>query len=211
MLQPYAYISFSLVADPQLNSSATGNSPLTVTSLLIFSFKSLLHTEHRTSADFLTKECHLPSSCTRIKSLATEVPDLQHTLKGHRDIDQDWGNLCSAKIDRIGLQDRFLPPASPRRKFYEPNFLHPYLEEHWNHWLRHRFLTPSRNLLPSVWLDRLLQDHTHANRFLYFFSVVPKGLVSNSQCSHCAFYFSQEITDLNLKYKTIKVSDIIFH
>ena len=116
MLQPYAYISFSLVADPQLNSSATGDSPFTVTSLLIFFFKSLLidlgetvvcllHTVHRNSADFLAKECHLLSSCTRIKSLATVVPDPQHTLKGHQDRDQEWGTLCSAKTDRIGLQD----------------------------------------------------------------------------------------------------------
>ena len=126
MLQPYAYISFPLVADLQLNSSATGNSPFTVTSLRIFSFKSLLidlgetvlsllHTMHRNSADFLAKEYHLLSSCIRIKSLATVVPDLQHTLKGHQEQrpGMRYSVFCENRQNRpSGLEKAMAPHSS---------------------------------------------------------------------------------------------------
>lgn len=38
-----------------------------------------------------TEECRSPPGSTRMKSLATKVADLQYTLKGVQDRDQEWG------------------------------------------------------------------------------------------------------------------------
>lgn len=40
-----------------------------------------------------TKNWHLPYAFTRMKSLATVVADLQHTLKGIRSGEQKWDSL----------------------------------------------------------------------------------------------------------------------
>ena len=65
------------------------------------------------------KECCSPSGSTTTESLATTVTDLQVTLIGFQDWDQEWNTLCSGKTGRTGIQiDLF------RRKCYEINVLH---------------------------------------------------------------------------------------
>ena len=43
--------------------------------------------------DLRTKNCHLPCGSIRIRSLATVLDDLQHTLKGVQARDQEGGIL----------------------------------------------------------------------------------------------------------------------
>ena len=65
------------------------------------------------------EDCRSPSGCTRTESLATTVTDLQVTLIGIQDWDQEGNTLCSGKTGRTGIQiDLF------RRKCYEINVLH---------------------------------------------------------------------------------------
>ena len=62
----------------------------------------------------------LPSSSARMKSLATAVADLQHTLKGVQRGGQERCTLCSRKkLAKQDFRQIFL------RSFYEPCFLHP--------------------------------------------------------------------------------------
>ena len=57
----------------------------------IFSFLSVLYS-------FLpTKNWHLPTAFTKIKSHTIVAADLQHPLKGVQGGDQEWGTLCSGK------------------------------------------------------------------------------------------------------------------
>ena len=83
---------------------------------------------HRNSIDLLTKECHLPSGSTGIKSLATAVADLQHALKRLQDTVRNealyaLGKLTEKafRIVRFFSGENFMNPIS---------CIFPYLEKH---------------------------------------------------------------------------------
>ena len=66
-----------------------------------------------------TKNGHLPSTCTRLKSLATAVADLQYSLKFQCG-DQECGTLCS---EEHWQKQVFRVLDIFGRRFHAPDFL----------------------------------------------------------------------------------------
>ena len=97
------------------------------------------------------EDCRSPSGCTRTESLATTVTDLQVTLIGVQDWDQEGNTLCSGKTGRTGIQiDLF------RRKCYEINVLHLSILRKALESLTEKAMAPHSSTLPwkIPWMEK---------------------------------------------------------
>ena len=97
------------------------------------------------------EDCRSPSGCTRTESLATTVTDLQVTLIGIQDWDQEGNTLCSGKTGRTGIQiDLF------RRKCYEINVLHLSILRKALESLTEKAMAPHSSTLPwkIPWMEK---------------------------------------------------------
>ena len=79
-----------------------------------------LWSKWRPKGRVIIKQCCPLFSSTRIKLLATEVTDLQYTLKWIQDKSQDEAHCSLGKLAKLALRELRIS----KRKFYEPNLLH---------------------------------------------------------------------------------------
>ena len=79
-----------------------------------------LWSKWRPKGRVIIKQCCPLFSSTRIKLLATEVTDLQYTLKWIQDKAQDEAHCSLGELAKLALRELDIS----KRKFYEPNLLH---------------------------------------------------------------------------------------
>ena len=109
------------------------------------------------------------SGCIRIQSLVTTAMERQHIPKGGQGGNQEWSTLCSGKTGRTSLQ---IVVIFRRNLFlFLDSFLFPYLEKHWNNWLKYLFLLTGTKLLPRC-----------ESGCIYLFSKITCMLTSSLNC-----------------------------